>query len=273
MKTCLFVIDPQVDFCDMVNGALPVSGADKDMERLAKMIDRFGGDIDDIQITMDSHYHLHIAHACVWVDQNGNHPMPIFLNSGNSVPTPITLDDIKNGKWRAYNPKWQTRFVEYVITLDKNGRYQLMIWPDHCIIGFPGQNLAVGFREAIGNWEDKFFGVAQRVTKGSNIFTEHYSAVKADVPDDDDIKTRLNTKLIDTLKKYDKILICGEALSHCVANTIRDVADEFDEEQVKKFVLLEDASSNVAGCEKMGEDFVNEMVGKGMELSKTDKFF
>ena len=237
------------------------------------MVTKFGGDIDDIQVTLDSHYHLHIAHTCMWVDKNGNHPVPVILRTGNTLPTPITAADIAAKEWRASNPGFQDRQAEYVQSLDKNARYPLLIWPDHCIIGSDGAKIFPAFFDAMNGWETKYFAVAQRTTKGSNMFTEHYSAVKADVEDPDDEKTGLNDKLIKTLKVYDKILIAGQALSHCVANTIRDVADEFDVDQIKKFVLLEDASSSVAGCENMSSDFVTEMMGKGMTIAKTDSFF
>ena len=74
-KVCLFAIDPQVDFCDGSTGNLFVPGADEDMKRLAVMIEKYGGDIDEIQITMDSHYKIHIAHARCWVDKNGKNPV------------------------------------------------------------------------------------------------------------------------------------------------------------------------------------------------------
>jgi nicotinamidase/pyrazinamidase len=71
------------------------------------------------------------------------------------------------------------------------------------------------------------------------------------------------------LKAADEILITGEALSHCVANSIRDIANNFGDDNIKKFVLLEDTSSNVNGCEKMGQDFVKEMIGRGMKITTT----
>lgn len=271
-KICLLVIDPQVDFCDQKEGALPVAGADEDMIKLAKMINKFGGNIDEIQVTMDSHYKIHIAHPRCWVDKNGNHPMPIFLKPGNNNPMPLTMDMMESGEYRAYNTAWQERFHDYVKSLQENGRYALMIWPEHCIIGYPGQLLDPNFRMAIDAWEDKYHAIAPRTTKGSNPFTEHYSAVKADVEDPKDPRTRLNTKLIETLKEYDVILGAGEALSHCFANTMRDVFNEFSEEQVKKFVLLEDATSSVPGCEQMGQDFINEYTAKGMQIAKTTDY-
>jgi len=271
-KVCLLVIDPQFDFCND-QGRLFVPGAHEDMVRLGAMIKKYGGDIDDIQITMDSHYGVHVAHSRCWVSKTGEHPIPIFLHKGNDIPMPITLDDVLAGEWRAYNTAWQQRYVDYLTALKQNGRYALMIWPDHCIIGHPGQNLYEPFLEAITEWEDRFFAMAQRTTKGSNPFTEHYSAVKADVEDPKDPKTRLNTKLIDLLKEYDVILGGGEALSHCKAYTMRDIFHEFSADQIKKFVLFEDASSSVPGCEKMGEDFVNEYAAKGMQVAKTTNYF
>lgn len=262
MSICLLSIDPQVDFVE--GGALAVVGAEGDMKRLAAMVDKHGGEIDDIQITMDSHFHIHIAHSCFWQDEKGARPNPF---------TAISVEDVEKGKWRPKSPDWKDWALDYVRALEKNQRYMLMIWPDHCIIGSPGQCIQPDFLKAVSNWEETYYAIAPRTTKGSNPFTEHYSAVKADCPHPQDPATRLNGRFIDTLKEYDTILIAGEALSHCVANTITDVAAEFSEDQVKKFTLLEDASSSVAGCEKMGEDFVNEMAAKGMKISKTDKFF
>jgi len=271
-KVCLLVIDPQFDFCNP-KGNLFVPGADEDMKRLATMIKKYGDDIEEIQITMDSHYKVHIAHARCWVNNSGKHPLPIFLNSGSTVPTFLTYEMAEKGDWRAYNPDFQARYLKYLKALDDNKRYKLMIWPEHCIIGSPGQCLESVFLQAVDQWEDRFHAVAPRTTKGSNPFTEHYSAVKADVEDPNDPLTRLNTPFINILKKYDVILGAGEALSHCFANTMRDVFSEFSADQIKKFVLLKDATSNVPGCEFMGESFIDEYKQKGMQISTTTSFF
>ena len=47
MNLQLVIVDPQNDFCDS-KGTLYVAGGEKDMERVAKMIDRLGGKLDDI---------------------------------------------------------------------------------------------------------------------------------------------------------------------------------------------------------------------------------
>ena len=81
-KVHLLVIDPQNDFCDIpvaeqpadtsaagskkLAPALPVTGADQDMKRLAAFIDRAGDKLFDIHVTLDSHNPIDIAHPTWW---------------------------------------------------------------------------------------------------------------------------------------------------------------------------------------------------------------
>jgi nicotinamidase-related amidase len=125
---------------------------------------------------------------------------------------------------------------------------------------------------ALTEWESRFAFV-DYVTKGSNIMTEHYSAVQADVPDAADVSTQINARLIKTLENADLVLIAGEARTHCLANTVRDIANNFgDDSFISKLVLLTDASSDIPGFERHAQDFMNEMVGRGMQLSTTTEF-
>lgn len=262
-KVKLFIIDSQEDFCNP-NGNMFVPGADKDASRLATMINDNKKSISDITITLDSHNKVHIAHPIWWIDSKGNHPDPFTM---------IDVDSVKSGKWKCINPMFQDRSLKYVETLAANGRYVLVIWPYHCLIGTKGHNVVPEVMDAVLNWESDF-ALANKITKGSNMFTEHYSAVKADVIDDNDRTTMLNEKLINLLKEGDEdILIAGEALSHCIAATIQDVADEFDDSQVKRFILLEDACSNVPTFDNFGEKFINDMTAKGMRISTTTDVF
>lgn len=260
-KVCLFIIDPQIDFCDP-KGQLYVGGADLDSVRLGNFIKKNYPKIDDIALTLDSHHRVHVAHALSWLDSSGKHPDPF---------TPISADDVRTGKFRAYNPQFQQRYLDYVETLEKNGRYILCIWPEHCLIGSVGAAIVQPIWEGLHLWEGQY-AVANKVTKGSNLFTEHYSAVKADVEDWADPLTKLNTNLVELLKEYDEILISGQALSHCVANTIRDVANEFSDDEVKKFVLLEDTTSSVTGFEGLGQQFVSDLTAKGLRVSTTQTY-
>jgi len=259
----LLIIDPQVDFC-APNGALSVKGADADMQRLATMIDKHGDKIDDIRVTLDSHQQIHVAHPLCWVDSKGNHPNPFTM---------ISEDDVLSGVWRAYNPAWQKRYLDYVRALKAGGRYVLVIWPPHCIIGTVGTSVFPVINDSLQNWAIKNFGMIDYVTKGSNPFTEHYGVVKADVPDAGDPTTNINTTFIKRLEEADVILVAGEALSHCVANSVRDIIAEFGVQHAKKFVILEDATSPVTGFENMADDFVKEVKSQGVQFAKTTNFF
>lgn len=256
------MIDPQCDFCDP-KGALFVGGADADMTRLATFINKNQNRFTDITCTLDSHDPIHIAHPAFWRNSKGQNPAPFTL---------ITEDDVKNGVWSAFNPKLQDRALNYVKTLAANKRYVLVIWPPHCLIGSWGASVVPSVHAALTDWAAKKFNRVNWVTKGSNFLTEHYSAVQADVPDSADTSTKINTGLIDALVQADEILITGEALSHCVANTVTDIANNFGDDNIKKLILLEDTTSNVGGFEKLGTDFVLAMVKRGMRTIKTTDY-
>lgn len=277
-KIHLLAIDPQNDFCDIpVNGhpynplvagqriapALPVPGAHEDMLRLAALIDRIGDKLYDVHVTMDSHNPLDIAHPTWWRNSKGDAPAPFTL---------ISADDVRSGLWTARNPAAQSYSLKYVETLEANARYVLVIWPEHCLIGQWGHNVHASVANSLNNWARKRMEVVDYVTKGSNAMTEHYSAVQAEVPSPADPSTMLNMRLIKTLAEADTILIAGEALSHCVASTVRDIADNFGEENIKKLVLLTDCTSSVAGFENLGAQFVSDLTARGMRTALSTDF-
>lgn len=266
MRVELLVIDPQNDFVQP-NGALYVNGADADMTRLAAMVQRIGKKLDDIHVTLDSHHVVDVAHPIFWKDRNGNHPNPFTI---------ISVDDLDQGVWTTTNPGHFRRMRDYVEALASGGRYPLCVWPEHCLIGSWGHNVYDKLFAALTAWERSEFGVVDYVTKGSNIFTEHYSAVKAEVVDPTDPTTQINFPLIQTLENADLIAVAGEAGSHCLANTVRDIAANFaDPNAVKKIVLLTDATSPVTGALDFTlyqTQFIQDMVAKGMQLSTTTDF-
>lgn len=289
-KTHLLMIDPQNDFCikdefgidwnklpwntmspDVAghfknlqktekHGALVVPGADKDMERLAAFIKGNEKRISEIHCTVDSHQIFHIAHPIFWVDSYGNHPAPF---------TRIPADEVKTRKWRTTHQGLEDYGIKYVTALENAKRNVLVIWPPHCLIQSWGHGIVRGVSDALNQWEQNGVNRVNYVTKGSNFLTEHYSGVMADVPDDGDPTTKLNVELIDALKEADEIVIMGEALSHCVKWTVKDIADNFGDEHIKKFNLLTDCSSSVTGFEKDGQDFITEMLARGMRITTT----
>jgi len=269
-KVRLLVVDPQLDFCDgPANGALPVPGAWDDLVRLAVLVDRLGGRLDAIDVTLDSHHTMDIAHPGWWVDRQGGNPPPYTL---------ITLAQVEAGIWTPRNPNWRARSLDYVRALEAAGKYNLFIWPEHCLIGSPGHAVHPLLFKALQHWEKTRLATVNHVTKGSNPFTEHYSAMAAEVPDPHDPDTMLNLRLLDALRDSDVILIAGQALSHCVRATVADIADNIGAEHVRKLVLLEDATSPVAAVPggpdfpAIGRAFVEDMKRRGMKVSTTADF-
>jgi nicotinamidase-related amidase len=68
------------------------------------------------------------------------------------------------------------------------------------------------------------------------------------------------------------VALSGQALSHCVANTVRDIADQFGQENIHKLVLIEDTSSPVPGFEALARQFVTDMRRRGMKTAKAADF-
>lgn len=259
-KVHLLIIDPQRDFCEPT-GALYVKGAENDMARLAKFVKEEGKKISAIHVTLDSHHYLDVAHPSFWRNSSGQNPSPFTI---------ISASDVKNGVWVPTMISLTQRMIEYTEKLASGNRYPLCIWPPHCLIGSAGHAVIPVLFEALLEWEKRPTTV-DYITKGSNQFTEHYSAVKAEVDDPADYSTKINAPFIEMLKdKADVILIAGEAGSHCLANTVRDIANEFnDDSYIKKLVLLTDATSPVTGFEKLQSDFIDDMTKKGMQLATT----
>jgi nicotinamidase/pyrazinamidase len=262
-KVDLFIIDPQVDFCES-KGNLYVKGAEDDMSRLSKIVARLKDKWNDIHVTLDSHHYFDVAHPIYWKDSKGDNPKPFTI---------ITAKEVVDGIWSPTVPSLYKRSIDYVKTLEKNNRYPLCIWPYHCLIGSDGSKVFPELFDAFIEWEKIPGNMVEYVTKGSNPYTEHYSGLQADVPDPSDTTTQLNKRLIDTLEAVDIIVVAGEASSHCVANTINDLISNFTNfDCAKKIVLLEDAMSPVTGFEKLTEDFFNNMKSKGVTFAKTTDF-
>lgn len=249
-KIHLVLIDPQTDFVSP-KGALYVKGAEKDMERLAVMVKRLRKKIDDIHVTLDSHHLIHIAHPIFWKDSAGNHPKPFTI---------ISAQDVRDGTWTTQMPSLFKRAKSYVEALDKNARYPLCIWPPHCLIGSPGATVYPVIYEALMEWCQEDFAAIDFVTKGSNILTEHYSAIVADVPDANDPSTQMNVSFLNTINQADLVLLAGEASSHCLKNSLYDMVNYFSDDSLfNKIVLLTDATSPVTGFENLQDQMIKEL--------------
>jgi len=264
MTLHLLIVDAQQDFCDgPCNGALAIPGAHDDMTRLARMVRRLTPRIDTIHATMDTHHTVDIAHPTWWQDAAGTAPAPFTI---------ITAAEIENGTWTPRDPQRYERSLRYVKQLESQGNYPLCIWPPHCLIASPGHSLHPGLFSALCDWEAERLRHVHFTIKGSNPWTEHYSAIRAEVLDPEDARTLPNVELLHALDAADTVAVAGEALSHCVRATVTDIARALGFDCLRRFVFLTDASSNVSGFENYGDAFLAEMRGHGMRTATTDTF-
>ncbi|ARN22834.1 isochorismatase family protein [Piscinibacter gummiphilus] len=271
-STQLLIIDPQNDFCDLpeswcptdpVSGArttpaLPVAGAHADLQRLAAFIRDAGDRLDDITVTLDSHNRLHIAHPTFWQRGDGGDVAPF---------TAITAADVRAGTYRTRDASAQTRALQYVEALEARGRYVLMVWPVHCEIGSWGHGVHAAVRAAYNTWEVRQLKVVRKVAKGSNLWTEHYSALQAEVPDPSDPDTLLNQGLLGVLERADTLIVAGEAGSHCVKSTVEDFVDQLPGGRADRLVLLTDCMSPVGGFQAQHDAFLKGMAARGARLA------
>lgn len=261
MAKSMLIIDPQNDFCDP-RGALYVPGAFEDSKRLSSVLDRYIDNFDSIHVTLDTHYSYHIAHPVFWLDSEGRHPDPFTI---------ITADDVRNGKYRPSVSDLDAYALRYVENLSSGGKYALCVWPPHCLIGSWGHALSGDLHSALVRWEHRIPGRAVHfIQKGSNSLTEHYSAIRAEVSIPGNKDTDANEGLITALKGMDSILIAGEALSHCVANTVRDLIQYIDP---CKLTVCIDLCSNVKGFEHLGTAFRDEASRLGVRFLTSDACF
>ena len=260
----LLIIDPQNDFCDLPAGdswskpALPVPGAHGDMLRVADLINRGGAGISEISITLDSHHRLDIAHPGFWISAAGSEVAPF---------TQIAAADVRAGRYLPRMSAALPRVLHYLDQLEAAARYQLMVWPVHCEIGSWGHNVHADVRRAYNHWEEETLRSVNKISKGSNPWTEHYSAVQAEVPDPDDVLTQSNQAFLSSLATADRIYITGEAGSHCVKATTEHIADYFGPQHVAKLVLVTDCMSPVSGFEAQYREFVVDMVARGAHIA------
>lgn len=266
----LLIIDPQNDFCDLpaeslpsgFAPSLPVTGAHQDMLRVAQLIRDGGAGLTQISVTLDAHHHYDIAHPTFWRTGDGGAVAPF---------TQISAQQLREGAFVPAAAGALPRAQHYLDALESAGRYQLMVWPVHCEIGSWGQNIHGAVRAAYNAWEAAQLQVVAKLSKGSNPWTEHYSAVMAEVPDPQDPATQLNIPFLDSLVSADRIYICGEAGSHCVKASTEHIADYLQAQQgreaLAKLVLLTDCMSPVTGFEAQQEAFIAAMLARGARLA------
>lgn len=286
--TTLLLVDVQKDFHP--GGSLAIPTADGDADRIAKLIESHSSQITRIVATMDSHLKLHIAHPGFWVSGE----------DGKTQPTPFTLissQDIVDGKWKPRSTlnlelgedqmdasvfggldnvldgdgkidllKYS---IEYTKRLEEKGKFKLCIWPEHCLVGKTGHCMVDPIMKAIDDWSMTTGGSVEYVLKGQNLITESYSALEAEVPVTKG--TSFNEVLQKRLEESDHLLVCGQAMSHCVNYTLRSIVERWPKEKYGNITLLSDCASSVPGFEEAGDTFQKDMVAIGVNVKTAEE--
>ena len=267
-RTQLLIIDPQNDFCDLPRDwqpgspgdpqplapALPVAGAHTDMQRLAGWIEAQGCRLDGITITLDSHQAYDIAHPAFWQQRDGSVVRPF---------TQITAAQVRAGEFAPRNGSERARTLAYLDQLEAQGSYTLMVWPLHCEIGSWGHGVHASMLAACRRWQQLQHRAVHHVFKGMNPWTEHYSALRAEVPDPQAPETGLNTALLARLRESRILVIAGQASSHCVRATTEHIVENWGGD-LSCLVLLTDCMSPVAGFERAAAEFLQRMRAIGV---------
>jgi nicotinamidase/pyrazinamidase len=102
------------------------------------------------------------------------------------------------------------------------------------------------------------------VLKGQNCLTEMYSALAADVPVSKE--TAFNEELLRSLQTTDRLIVCGQAMSHCVNFTVRDIVKKWPQDQTHRINLLTDCASAVPGFQDAASLFQTDMKEAGVQL-------
>ena len=232
-KVLLLGIDLQNDF--MEGGALGVDGSVADMERLLNFMYNNAEYLTNFAVTIDTHQPAQVFHPTYWIDKDGNHPDPFTI---------ITVDDYNSGKYRPLYFPMET--MEYLKDLEANNRQPLCIWPYHCISGTFGHALEGQFSNMLYYLATARKSTVYTIMKGQDPKSEMYGAMRSESS-----KGTFNMNFLNTLQKYDKIVIAGQAKSHCVLTTIEQILTYFanDDATRQKIYILEDCMSNIPGSE------------------------
>jgi nicotinamidase-related amidase len=261
VMVALLIVDAQITFCipgyELYVGGRSGRGAVEDNVRLCHFIYRNLRHITHIFPTMDTHTQYQIFHPLFWVNTAGGHPVPY---------TVISHDDVAQGVWKV-SPRaayaldadyaaLQRHAEHYTAELEKSGKYALIIWPPHAMLGGIGHALAPIVHEAVEFHNACRASQTGFEIKGGHPLTENYSVLAPEVlTTTGGIPLRNSSRNVEFLEKlmgatrgYDVIGITGQALSHCVAWTIDDLLQDIltkDPAAVRKVHIIRDCSSPV----------------------------
>jgi nicotinamidase/pyrazinamidase len=207
---------------------------------------------------------------------------------------------------------WTFQYVSALHSEDNKKGYPL-IWPEHCIEKTDGHSVQMELKNTLDTITDK----VEYHIKGQNEVAEMYSIFQAekpvlaednidkglcyhgefsdkiktsskidtpgsDVPDGAYLNTEFNEELYESLTKDGfPIVICGEALSHCVNWSLRDLVNKLIDRNNAlyvsdgmitpgKIILLRNGSSPVSGFKLNVDELEAYCIEKGVQIKMVD---
>ncbi len=236
-RVAVFGIDVQIGFCHP-EGSLFVPGAVEDTARALEFFYPRVDRITTLIFSLDTHHVHQIFHPAYWLDDKGEHPAPF---------TPITLADVKAGRFAPLRDREAA--LEYVERLESAKKFVATIWPYHTLLGGVSHALMPSVMElalfhAILRDAPTIFEV-----KGQEPRTENYSVLSPEVTELRGERVgAFNEALFRTLMSHDRVYVFGQAKSHCVLSTLRDMQDHIervDRSLARKVYVLADCMSPV----------------------------
>jgi nicotinamidase-related amidase len=262
MKISFIPIDVQVSFCfpgkSLFVAGRNGNGAVDDSIRTCEFIYKNISLLDEIVPTMDTHTGAQIFFPRMWQYADGSPVAPFTI---------ITEDDVKNGKI-VINPAMgyavlqqpgggavnilQRHGRHYTSELGREGKFPLMVWDYHTMLGSIGHCLVPLVDEAIFFFDVARQNQAAHQIKGGNPLSENYSVIRQEVLTAADGKplpnTGINKKLMSRIDTSDVIIFAGQAASHCLGWTVMDVLDYINQQDpamAHKIYVVEDLTSSV----------------------------
>jgi nicotinamidase/pyrazinamidase len=235
-RVAVVLVDYQHDFVDPT-GTLSVPGAQEDIARFLRWFYASAPGITSLYASLDTHLPYQIFFSAWWHNpRTGEHPQPF---------TPISAAEVNSGHWAPlFQPEWS---IYYVNKLAEQARKDLMIWPHHTMQGTLGHMLVAPLSEAIA-WHSAARGTQPiYIAKGLTARTEFYGIFGAEVADPTDPASKLNSTLLDAVMEHERVYIAGEAKSHCVLETARQLVAHLSHrpELLARLHILSDCTSSV----------------------------
>lgn len=239
-KILFLAIDMQNDF--MEKGQLAVPGSHQDIHNSVRFLYTHLEKITRIAVSLDTHQPDQIFHPIWWVDAEENHPAPF---------TVITPEDVQSGKWLPVHDAEES--LAYVQKLAEQSKKELCIWPYHCLEGSYGAALESQFANMVFFHSAARRSTPLRIVKGQDPLSEMYGIIKPEVSPAGEPG---NEKLLRELKNYDRIIVVGEAKSHCVLESLRQILEYYHAEPdvTSRIVVLSDCMSPIPGFEESTEE-------------------